>query len=468
MVSQNYTNGLYAAMRRVVDLNTPLTSVDDFSSIDFDSLVGVNNADPFRQSNLTCRPSGFQPAPLNEATTARTRVATTADIKPSVTIAHIVLGIMALSPHSFSKSCEDGNLLACMANSWLPRDLDVLTFHDCTAACQAAGDAAGRPCTSPVAVHHAPYEERFGGLSSWARGFRFHRRCFYAPLWGDATVYRDRLLVESNASSPRHNWAKLASLLLAMHDLFADERSGKRYFIKIDSDTTVEPSQLLHMLSGLDGSLAGAPPIAFGNWHHMHVFSNCTPSKPLSQCQTNPHPSAVRAVPATSTHAAVPSRGHCLRGTLEWLAALSHIAWLVAAGDRAQEQQHIRASMQTELLVYPAGMLYGLSTAALRLVVSSQCIERVARGVMCVERLGAPSTLLEDTSFGLCLHLHGIRFVQCDCFATHLAHHSKAAHSFRCMAPISVHPLKRSRDYLEFNELMRARARKVSRKWYWD
>ena len=72
----------------------------------------------------------------------------------------------------------------------------------------------------------------------------------------------------------------------------------------------------------------------------------------------------------------------------------------------------------------------------------------------CIEKRGAPSTLIEDTALGLCLNIHSVPRVQCDCFVQN----QRGTALTRCGAPISFHPVKSVRDYLGFTRLLAARA----------
>ena len=97
-----------------------------------------------------------------------------------------------------------------------------------------------------------------------------------------------------------------------------------------------------------------------------------------------------------------------------------------------------------------------MTASALRTLVETRCVERVATNVTCVEGLvGTPSTLLEDTAFGLCVHLHRVPFVQCSCFGFN----TERSNAFSaCERPISVHPVKHSATYVRVAEEMRALA----------
>ena len=78
----------------------------------------------------------------------------------------------------------------------------------------------------------------------------------------------------------------------------------------------------------------------------------------------------------------------------------------------------------------------------------------VVAQVTCVEKMGSPSTLIEDTALGLCLNIHSVPRVQCDCFVQN----QRSSALSRCSAPISFHPVKSVRDYLGFTRMLAARA----------
>ena len=68
-------------------------------------------------------------------------------------------------------------------------------------------------------------------------------------------------------------------------------------------------------------------------------------------------------------------------------------------------------------LPIPNGMLLGLSSAALSTLVTSGCIERIARTQSCTQDTRRPvsSPIREDTSLGLCLYLSQITVVHLPC-----------------------------------------------------
>ncbi len=416
-----------------------------------------------------------------------------------LTYSHVALGLMAQavphlrsskapSPASATEACmvrsSKPDLLACMASTWLPPSVDVLLLHDCTVPCLeelrsstrvgAASTSSARHCEAPrglhgqpLLVHHRPF--RHSAPPKWAslHEARFHRRCFYGPMHGShAASYFEpgrfspqglkaqaakatRIAGGSSnltdkegmevAINPSHMWAKTGSLLLAL----LEELAGKLYYIKIDSDTTIEPTLLLRFLTAIHAHLPGQfhqpPSIAFGSSERMFHFAACEPTSKASQCG-----------PDVSEH----GHAQCLRGSMPWISLLRDAAQQQARGNATLADEHVQRQATIPFISYPAGMLYGLSRAALSRLVEAKCIERLATRVTCVERVGAPSTLIDDVSFGLCLHLHRIPRVQCDCFVNN----GHRGQGFRCSAPISLHPAKTPREYVGFSRVLAARA----------
>ena len=279
----------------------------------------------------------------------------------------VALGMMVPAPrlggHSAAatagEAClRDNDLVACAAASWLPQSLEVLLLHDCAPLCRAptTSSCGPPPSTAGRNVHHAPYTH---APPRWAAGLpQLRRRCFYGPAWGSALGGSAGLRRAASNPSVHHDWAKSASLLLAMHDVFGE---SKRFLLKLDSDTVVEPRLLLQMLAALhDKAMADAeaaaaaaaavtaqtllataqneslfsrhsrqrlraddppwllPALAFGNSKGLHQFKACPAPPPLQQCVSDPSSSR--------------SLGHsqCLRGTTAWLAILNESANAIA------------------------------------------------------------------------------------------------------------------------------------------
>lgn len=413
---------------------------------------------------------------------------------------HVALGMMATAVHrrtgshgaqiesSADAACRTNpshpDLVACIASTWLPPDLDVLLLHDCTKPCleelanstaTAGPSAASRSaCEAPRAsngtityVHHSPFQH--ADPPAWAASFpQFQRRCYYGPMHGSHQAsYLDpgrypslekvarsmtndvnRLMIGENATdelgvevpvSRSHNWAKLASLLLALSELMPH----KLYYVKIDDDTVVEPTLLLRFLttvhSHLPGSFLHPPPVAFGSHDRMYHFLSCAASPPGQSCVTD---------------AFKHGHNHCMRGSKPWLQLLEDAARRYSGGNATWEEEYVRQRSAIPATSYPAGMIYGLSRSALHRLVQANCVQRLATSVTCTERIGAPSPLIEDTAVGLCFHIHAIPRVQCNCF-TQNVHRGQA---FRCPSPISLHPAKSAREYLGFTNMVTARA----------
>ena len=146
------------------------------------------------------------------------------------------------------------DLLACMLSTWLPNTLDIVLLHDCTRPCLAANKTRSEclpPGAAPHMVHHAPL--RYGTPPSWASPYasQLRRRCYYGPLHGGHNASYGDLFTPFPRAKPNqlafirngtssaypvdsagldvpanrgHNYAKLASLLLAMSEV---RRAGR-------------------------------------------------------------------------------------------------------------------------------------------------------------------------------------------------------------------------------------------------
>lgn len=188
----------------------------------------------------------------------------------------------------------------------------------------------------------------------------------------------------------------------------------------------------------------------------------------------------------------LPPRHACLRGSAPWMRLLRDAASRRAQTAHETAEAYVARKGRVPLVSYPSGMLYGLSHAALERLVHVQrspttsspdvhhdrdinhhavppvdnCIARVATEVTCVDyvrsRFGGtwpgPSTLCEDVSFGLCLHLHDVPFVQCDCMSDVTSAFRTNWLFERCARPVSVHPVKDGPEYLKFWRKLSQRA----------
>jgi len=162
-----------------------------------------------------------------------------------------------------------------------------------------------------------------------------------------------------------------------------------------------------------------------------------------------------------------------LRESAQWNALQREM--LTPAGDRLANQTAVR---------YALGGVYGMSGTALARLIQSNCQHRVARlscgGSACVRSVGIMGIHThEDASVGLCMHLNGVRMVQCGCFhMMNFVDPSPARRSWSipprvdvgsansvkaffkddrpdnsrapqlCQHPIAVHPIKYVADYM--------------------
>ena len=110
--------------------------------------------------------------------------------------------------------------------------------------------------------------------------------------------------------SPRHHdWAKAASLLLALHDVFG---RTKRFYVKVDADTVVEPRLLLEFLGALHSQTIGerktahdVTAVAFGNIKGMHAL----PSRAAPLRRQSASAFMILQRPVQSTSSSVSSAG---------------------------------------------------------------------------------------------------------------------------------------------------------------
>lgn len=162
--------------------------------------------------------------------------------------------------------------------------------------------------------------------------------------------------------------------------------------IKIDDDTTVEPTLLLRFLTTIHAHLPGRfdqpPRLSFGSDVGMHRFQSCRkPSSPERSCISKYH-----------SH-----DDHCLRGSAPFVGMIGEAARRQAQGmggmnatpadlDRAVES-YVKQQAAIPAISYAAGMISGLTRAALASIVEGRCIQRIATEVSAGSGLSIPALL---------------------------------------------------------------------------
>jgi hypothetical protein len=164
----------------------------------------------------------------------------------------LALGLLAPQPQlgqgSAEAMCNQGDMIGCMAASWLPRTLAVIILHDCPTSKKVRG------------VHHTPYHKE---TPAWGNGYLITRRCYKSAA--DTTKKTKEKAVSGLT------WERGASLLLAMHELLPD----KRYYVKLYHATVVNVPKLLSAILSLPSRLPPKHAFGLSKGKYAYHFATC-------------------------------------------------------------------------------------------------------------------------------------------------------------------------------------------------
>ena len=229
------------------------------------------------------------------------------------------------------------------------------------------------------------------------------------------------------------SFLKTAVLLKAL----ADRMPNKTYYLKMDADALLRPTNLMRFLSFLRLRVDPESPIYFGS--ALGTYDCATRASDVCRSFTfNKGYHGVRR----KRSGALTVR---LRETNSWNKLQRQML-------TKEEGRHANRSA----VKYALGGTYGMSGLALRRLVASDCMRRLA-GIRCTKCTGSVMHSAmhthEDANLGLCMHLHRIPLLQCPCFhlMSLVPHPSKGQFDrtwvprqalCRAASPLTVHKVK--------------------------
>ena len=390
------------------------------------------------------------------------------------------------------------DLFSSLLSTWMPdvgRRLEVLVLVDCKLYCPKrptckshSSNATPRPsaCGSTL-----PRQTEFDGhadfnfsLPTWLQGHnasipRLRWRCY----WGTNDLFAGSKALPTNIQ-------KGAALQRAMLETL----SRKRFYVKLDVDTLLQPARLFNLLSFLDRALPAGARMYFGTtrlgraartWGYEvdpdrplpGQRRNCTdnppagwskscaekkhlcPSQPAMArycaltckvCTRDDHASASGNQSVASAMGKVPAKLRVfLRETEAWRSLESTFM--------TPEQQR---AVQAVKANFAQGALFGVTHEVLHSMVRSRCMQRVSM-LKCVPRCRRNRLIaIEDSNIGLCMHLLRVPLFDTSCIYTGTTYTGVLV-DWRdtpesCRTPIAIHPVKDARTYRKFYGLMSA------------
>lgn len=327
------------------------------------------------------------------------------------------------------RACEEGYLVGCASATWMARapQLDVLLLADCQPLCADASIAAaiadattrvngsGRGASGREArvrrsrAHGCAHRQ---AMLNWTRTTPLH---FNLPAWltseHQASVRARCYWGDSNNGAKKQWWSYRKTAVLVKELL--DQLPAKRFYLKLDVDALLRPTNLAHFLGFLRTELAEGAPIYFGSAYGTY---GCTSVDDVCRSyQFN------KGVGPGQRDARAASRGRAVRGsgvmgvrdTEAWSALEREL--LQINSSLTDERQHL-AGLGVK---YALGGAYGFSHAALSRLVGTRCMHKVGQieCPSCKRRIGNGQAYHhEDANVGLCMHLNRIKLLQCACF----------------------------------------------------
>jgi hypothetical protein len=453
----NRSSGTYEAKRKYHGSNL----------IDFEDLIGAD-MDP--AALFTCARQ-YPAVPARARYTATTQPIGAIRQLPALSFSHIGIGMPvagtwvtgkmnAEGSMDMRQRCAAGERLACARITWMAAagpTADVLVLADCsklrctTRECELERKISYIPNRQNIWVPkngraaYGPYLfDRASWLGADAKLPSLHLRCYWGAYAGLGLSYR-----------------KTATLFHAL----SEQLARKHIYIKVDADAIVRPDNLLRFLDALHRTTVPNSAFYFGS-----TFGTFACTGIGDQCRAFTFNKGFRGMKTAIGGKKPKTR---LRESAQWNALQREM--LTPAGDRLANQTAVR---------YALGGVYGMSGTALARLIQSNCQHRVARlscgGSACVRSVGSMGIHThEDANVGLCMHLNGVRMVQCGCFhMMNFVDPSPARRSWSipprvdvgsansvkaffkddrpdnsrapqlCQHPIAVHPIKYVADYM--------------------
>ena len=387
--------------------NVSLESKGHGYLLDFDDLLGAESDADNLYTCANAHPSTIAPRQYRYTT-----VATVAKDGVDSTLRDVAIGMTVAgtwvtgkpgrdtSSLTANEACVAGEILACARATWMAEapGLAVLLLADCP---QLLVDRLKRANTSAAAMtatitraqrtprDHADFDFDNASfpIAPWlansaANGAAIDARCFWKPY--------QRL---------GGNYKKTHSLFRALVDRYG----SRRWFLKIDADAILRPTNMLHFLTYLDrhtaaerGGPAHEAPVYFGS--HRGA-TRCKPHDQTNICFAHIFKRALgKGKPGTVA----------LRDTSAWRA----LERMLPIGDGPDGNF---TGNVTPRVTYAWGASYGMSREAASRLVRTKCIMRVG-SINCPKCAysvrGIGMHTWEDAAVGLCMHLLAARLMQ--------------------------------------------------------
>ncbi len=408
------------AQEEVLDLRSP-QEVDTYRSkglIPFRDLVDASPGPQFSCDRLVSR----DPIKLPRQSAWREKVKRSGPAQNHTRPSDVGIGYMFRSLTSTYKS--DVPLLTAARQSWMAdagASLEILLLVDCDRDTDVASQL--RP--------PADLEASRPDLP------RLHFECYYPSY--------NKIDSSNEVTAILNNFDKFSALLKGLLRILPH----KKWYIKLDTDTVIEPHNLYRFLSFFQVRvLRGETNLYFGD------------AGELPQRSPNPEDWAMYRIHSRSKDQLFKREG-----------------WQ----DLVKEYYTDRKTSQQSTITYVHGGLEGFSRDALQSIVSKDCIRRV--GELPCDRsikkhcINKP----EDATVGLCAHLHKIALVDCQPCMQNIAGAPVVdgrtpgvvqwtrqelgkvftADARFCPRPVSVHPVKDAHDQRTVYRALHAYTHKV-------
>ena len=463
-----------------VDLTSPASfnggMVGATNLVPFDSLVGLDVLRNASLSLFSCNQQrsarrGRPAPPPRRAPWPHRRVF--ARTAPLVTYDDIAVGVNVAARRPLVNSrerasvhqlCELKNLgLACAAHTYMRASpsLAVLALVDCqgltgasAGASSTATNTAAASVTKGTTTNNASssgaggprYDFPLSAGNGTAATFDMHTAFpFATPAWVAERAGSLRLRCYWGLAGGHVRGAgshrKTAVLLRAL----LEELPRKRFYLKVDEDTLVRPTNLLHFLNGLAATASGAAHAAATNRAGDDDDDHYEYDPPLYFGSARSGEDCADDSCRMFTFNTFRSRGGGARvGAVQLqearplpVLAQPRIANTVplreSVGWQALEARFMPDGAQRNAtsgigIVGLSGGAYGLSRAALVPLVRSRCLHEVGELKCGVARSGitrscrpcrfrrGPVHAMEDNTVGLCMHLLRVRPIHCEAF----------------------------------------------------
>ena len=319
--------------------------------------------------------------------------------RAALMFAHIGIGMPVAGPWVTGKvnaersmdmqaQCEAGERIACARVTWMAEcgsSLDVLVLADCSNLRCSSQECEQEHKRRGKGSYGRYLFDRASWLGADPKLPSLHLRCYWGTYEGLGLSYR-----------------KTATLFRALFE----QLQNKHIYVKVDADAIIRPNNLLRFLSVLQQITVPNAAFYFGSAYGTYA---CTGGERRGdQCRAFTFNKGFRGMKNWTKGR--PRSALRLRESHEWNKLQRSM--LTGAGDRLANQTAV---------TYALGGVYGVSSTALARLVQSNCQPRVARlrcdGAACARTVrNVPFHTHEDANMGLCMHLNGVRMVQCGCF----------------------------------------------------